>query len=379
MATFQVPSLAGLGGGRNLSGTFDRMVGSLQAQIAINAPRDDDPGHLTQVVNDLVNQFESSSASLFGSKPSLNALLQYQGETTRDAINAFKLQFDAGLINRSAFNSDAFMAINEITQSRQVWPAGTPLQTYLVLATETSDGLAAVTKSVQTAGVISDQTAAALVQAQAEAFQSEVLLATTRQPRIANTVVNVTAGLTSQVDAAVGGPDFAGQLGTATATFTAALVGQGGYFGPGGPIGRQYAQLPNVPNPLDMSHASTFAHLQYRQVETTSPLVLHRNFSSASNRYGGYLSADTFQSPTQAIRRLALDQSWYGTNQAYFVENVTLPTSTTVYVGRVAPIYQGIFRREATPSLYPGMASQYLVLNTRDPNIVWDAFQATGT
>ena len=56
-----------------------------------------------------------------------------------------------------------------------------------------------------------------------------------------------------------------------------------------------------------------------------------------------------------------------------------LPAGTTYYVGRVAPIYQGIFRREAKPSIYPGMASQYLITNTRDPNIVWDDFRATGT
>lgn len=380
MATFQVPSLAGLGGGRDLAGTFNRMVGSLQAQIAINAPRDDDPGHLTAVVNDMINQFESSSTSLFGPKPTLNALLQYQGETTRDAIDAFKLQLDAGLINRSAFNSGAFMAINEMTQSRQVWPSGTPLQTYLVLATNTSNDLAALTRAAQAStSSVTDQDAAAVVRAEAEAFQSEVLLATTRQPRIANTVVDAAAALTSQVDAAVGSPDFAGQLAAATATFTAAMVGPGGFFGPGGAVGRLYAQPPNVPDPLNMSDASTFAHLQYRQIETTGPLALHRNFSSSANRFGRFLSADTFKSPTQAIRKLALDQSWYGTNQAYFTEDVTLPANTTVYVGRVAPIYQGIFRREAKPSLYPGMASQYLILNTRAPGITWDEFRATGT
>ncbi|MDR3618343.1 MAG: hypothetical protein P4L85_03260 [Paludisphaera borealis] len=378
MATFQVPSLAGLGGGRNLRGTFERMVGSLQAQIAINAPRDDDPAHLTQVVNELVDQYEGAAGSLFGSKPALRTLLVYQGETTRDAINALNLQLNVGLINRPAFNSNAFMEINELTQSRQVWPVGTPLQTYLVLSTKTSDDIANLSVVVQTS-TVTNETAAAVVRAEAEAFQSEVLLATTRQPRIGNTVVNVSANLTSQVDAAVGSPDFAAQLVAASTTFASALVEPGGFFGPGGAIGRRYAQLPNVPSPLGISDASTFANLQYRQIETTSPLVLHRNFSSSSNRFGRFLSADTFKSPTDAVRRLALDQSWYGTNQAYFVEDVTVPANSKVYVGRVAPIFQGIFQREAKPSLYPGMASQYLILNTRDPGIVWDNFRATGT
>jgi hypothetical protein len=191
-------------------------------------------------------------------------------------------------------------------------------------------------------------------------------------------VTSVTASLTSQVAEAVGDPDFAAQLGAAAAGFTTALVSPGGFFGPGGTIGRHYAQLPNVANPLSIGQAATFANLQYRQAATTAPLVLHRNFSSAINQKGSFLSGDTFKSPTDAIRRLALDQSWYGTNQATFVEDVTIPAGITYYVGRVAPIYQGIFRREAKPSLYPGMASQYLVLS-RDPNIKWDNFRATGT
>ncbi len=80
--------MAGLGGGRNIAKSFERMVGSLQAQISIEAPRDADPAIVTQAVNELVDQYESASASLFGSRPALVALLNYQGETTRDAINA---------------------------------------------------------------------------------------------------------------------------------------------------------------------------------------------------------------------------------------------------------------------------------------------------
>src|SRR5690242_5442593 len=38
---------------------FGRMVGSLQAQIETQAPRDDAPQHLTDTVNEFVGQFET--------------------------------------------------------------------------------------------------------------------------------------------------------------------------------------------------------------------------------------------------------------------------------------------------------------------------------
>jgi hypothetical protein len=42
------------------------------------------------------------------------------------------------------------------------------------------------------------------------------------------------------------------------------------------------------------------------------------------------MSTENFASPAEAIRRLALDQSWYGTNQAHFVQDVALPPGLTI-------------------------------------------------
>jgi hypothetical protein len=379
MATFQMPTLDGLGGGRNAAASFERMVGSLQAQIAIQAPRDTAPEAFVRVVDEVVGQYEAASASAFARNPRLVDLLRLQGETTRQAVRSLKLQHDEGLIGLSTFHADAFQEIQELTLSRDVWPVGTPLQTFFVLARESSDDLAAVATVVQASTTIAQESAAAVLRTEAAAFQSEVLLATMHQPQVSAPVVRATTTLIAQVDAAVGEPDFASRIALATAGFADALVNPGGVFGPGGSIGRRYPQLPTVPDPLSIQDAATFDRLQYRQIRTTETTVLHRNYSSSANRYGRFMSTETFASPAEAIRRLALDQSWYGTNQASFVQDVSLPPGLTIYVGRVAPIYQGIFRREARPSLYPGGAPQYLVADTRAPGIVWYDFRATGT
>ncbi|WP_165069617.1 hypothetical protein [Paludisphaera rhizosphaerae] len=379
MATFQMPGVQGLGGGRNLSATFDRMVGSLQAQLAIQAPKDTAPEKLAQVVDEVVSQYEAASQATFAGFPKTTSLLVQQGEALRQEIDSLKLQYDLGLITVSTFNYDAYMEIKELTLSREVWPAGTPLSTFLVMATETSDGLSTIATTVQTTSTITDEQAAAVLKSEALAFQTEAILGATQQPQVAAPINLATSTFIAQVDAAVGQPNFAALIVSATTGFADALVNAGGAFGPGGSIGKRIQQPSVVADPLAISDVATFAHLQYREVVTTSTTVLHRNFTSASDRYGRFMTTDVFKSPAQAIRKLALDQSWYGTNQAYFVEDVTLPTGTRVYVGKVAPIYQGIFRREATPSLYPGMAAQYLVANTRAPGIIWGNFRATGT
>lgn len=378
MATFQMPTLEGLAGGRNTSATFNRMVGSLQAQIAIQAPKDTAPEALATVVDEVVHQFESASLSAFAGSPRTVELLVQQGEALRFAVDALRQQHELGLIDLSTFHNDAYLEIQELTLSRDVWPAGTPLQTFLVMATETSDDLASIAAFVQSTSTVADERAAAVLRTEALAFQAEANLGVSQRPQVATPVNQATATFLAAVDAAIGEPDFDARVATAAAGFADALVRPGGAFGPGGPLGRRIAQPPQVETPLSIEDAATFANLQYNQVVTTSTLVLHRNFSSASNRYGRFMSTDLFRSPAQAVRKLALDQSWYGTNQAWYVEDVTLPAGVLVYVGRVAPIYQGIFRREPVPSAYPGMAVQYLVANTRAPGIIWDNFRATG-
>ena len=43
--------------------------------------------------------------------------------------------------------------------------------------------------------------------------------------------------------------------------------------------------------------------------------------------------------------------------------DVTAPAGTTVYVGAVAPIFQGVYSPEPSPSLYPGGVNQTVILS----------------
>ena len=187
-AIFQVPP--GVGPAAQASAStpalFARMVGSLQAQIEIQAPRDDAPQHLTDTVNQLVSQFEADSTRLFAaSRPWLNQLLQLQGEATRSAINSYKVQLDTGLIPKTSyFNEDVFLVIQEMTLSRKVWPKGTPIQEFLVLSYEAKQGLDALVQNLSTPGPgqLSAAVADAVVHAESYAFQTDVLLGATRKP-----------------------------------------------------------------------------------------------------------------------------------------------------------------------------------------------------
>lgn len=379
MATFEMPSLGGLAGGRHIAATFNRLVGSLHAQISIQAPKDTAPDVLASVVSDVVDQYEAASREAFAAFPGTLSLLVQQGEALDLAINSMKSQYDVGLLSRSSFNYDAYQEIQQLTLSREVWVVGTPLTTFLVMARETSDDLASISTAVQTTTSITPEQAANVLQLEAEAFQGKAILGATRLPAVANPIRQATTNFVTEVNAALGQPDFAARVAEAADDFADALVNPGGTFGPGGSIGRRIPQPPVVPTPLSIEDAATFTNLQYRQLVTSIPVTLSRNFSSESTRYGRFMTTVSFASPAEAIRRLALDQSWYGTDQAYFVEDVYLPAGTLIYIGRVAPIYQGIYRREARPSLYPGGAPQYLVANTRAEGIVWNNFRATGT
>ncbi len=362
---------------------FGKMVGALQSQIQTLAPRNDPAQHLTDTVNQLVNQYETDAARLFASsRPRLNMLLQLQGEATRSAINSYKAQLDTGLLSKTSyFNEDVFLSIQEMTLSRKVWPQGTPLQEFLVLSYEAKQGLDALVNNLNTAGPgqLSAATAAAVVHAESYAYQTLVLLGSTQSPLITNTVALAVGSLVSHVNAAVGRTDFAAQVRAAEQTFNATLVDPSGLFGSRGAFGRFIKQPPHVQHPLaNIDDAATFANLQYREIKTSVPTVVFRSYSVPLNLHGRFLSSQLFASPTQAVRRQALDQSWYNTNAATFVADVNIPAGYTIYVGKVAAIYQGIFARERVPSLYPGGATQVLILNSSDPRLVFDNLRPTG-
>jgi len=385
---FKVPDLTDLleaarRGVNVVPAVFNRMVGSLQVQIDLNAPRDTPAPQLTQTVNQLAASFESAARKLFSvTNPRLYRLLDLQGEEIRSAIDSEKIQLDTGLpLTTSGFNESAFLSIQELTLSRKLWPVGTPPEDLLIRSLEAKAGLDTLvvnqTRPKPPTPRLTDAQAAAVVDNEVYAFQTDMLLAATQSPLITSTVDDAVHSLVTQVNAAVGSGHFAAQLSKAERAFADVLVGRGGLFGPGGPLSRFLEQPPNVLDPLSIGDAATFTNLQYREILTQAPLKAYRYFSVKANEYGRFLATGYFASPADAVRRAALDQSWYYTDPAYFVAFVTIPAHDVIYKGPVAPIDQGIFEREPSPGIYPGGATQILVLNKYAPE--YGEVRATGT
>ena len=116
-----------------------------------------------------------------------------------------------------------------------------------------------------------------------------------------------------------------------------------------------------------LGQATTYYRTFSDPVNNVPPVV-------ENNYKGAYLSTQNSFDSTVAIQQLALDQSWYHPNLATMKVNVTVPAGTTIYVGTVAPIYQGVYSPERIPTLYPGGVNQTVVLSRNttysDPRLI---------
>lgn len=113
--------------------------------------------------------------------------------------------------------------------------------------------------------------------------------------------------------------------------------------------------------PLAADIAVTFLNSQCRAVVLKEPKTYYRYYSTDSNRFGRYLTANRYDRNTDVIRNLALNQAWG--NQATMMLTVTVPAGTTVYEGIVAP--------QNPQSCYVGGGQQTFIEDTRDPKLVW--------
>ncbi len=433
--TFYTPPLTDLlKAARNrqsiLAAGFNRMVGSLRTQIESQVNLAAYPavptGEVVRVVDQEVAGFEAASRRYFaGPAPGLNRLLQLQGQSLRYEIRTAQVESNDGLpvvglaagatlspylgpsistFNVYAFNSrsgaaaefqqSAFLSVQELALSRKLWPRGTPPEEYLIRSLQAQTGLNTMIHTMENPGSVyyaagnpfrtpgpgANAAAAAVVTSMARAFKFDMQLATTQQPRIHRVVTNATARLVRRVNAAQSSGNFLGILQGAASQFDAALVGRRGLFGPKGAFGRLVIQPPEVPNPLAVDYANTFAELQYTQELTATPTVFYRYVGSSTNSpQGVFLTPTKFQTGSQAVAALAIDQSWFPPpNTAAYMVTVTLPASTRNYVGLAGPFYGGIFRRNPNPAQYPGGAIQ-VVVNSQDRSINYSTPQKTGT
>ena len=116
-------------------------------------------------------------------------------------------------------------------------------------------------------------------------------------------------------------------------------------------------QVPSATMPLSYTTGNTFSFGRYTVKRLRQPVVYHRNFSDTSKvirevRQNISVSQLRGGDPQAA----GLDQTFLPPNTAIYVEDVSVGAGHYVYVGRVAPIYQGV------------LASKYPVPGTGPPD-----------
>jgi len=343
--------------------------------------------------------------------PNLVHLLDLQGTALIATEQQLQLRFHDKLYSETRpdkqpfpnpsylYLKDVTTTVRQLTESRQLWASGTPnLALYKradVLAHSLESDVVS-TLSTSTGPKLTPAEAAALGLAEASAFQADYDASLTARPgidRIADAAVSTlkyNLSLIAQL-----GVD---QAEHAQEQFVQQMFDDTGLFGPQGPLSEVFTAPVNpFDNPqhtggLDTSggllyagpHTNggyytmyTFANAKVEAEPLTQSTTYFRVFSdpvltgalppnvNENNYEGTFVSTQEFFNPNTAIRKLALDQSWYHPSLATMKVNVTVKATPQepimVYVGTAAPILQGVYAPESKPSLYPGGAQQVVL------------------
>ena len=330
-------------------------------------------------LSNLISAFDRGAARFLRPiAPRLIPLVDLQGtalEATESQWNQRRL---AGLytgINATYFYvKDATTTIRQMTLSRPLWPMGTPnLSLYQRADTLAHNLQLDVVNPLESQDPPTPATAKAIALAEATAFQADFDATLTARPFLRFLADSAAASLKKNLSV-IGQPGInpASQAQVAQLQFSSTMFAGQGLFGPQGPLSAVFT-APLNPFPYSQYYRLyTFAGAQVAVNVLAQATTYYRAFSDpvnnvppvVENNYkGAYLSTqDSFDS-SLAIQQLALDQSWYHPNLATMKVNVTVPAGTTIYVGTVAPIYQGVYSPEPIPSLYPGDVNQTVVLS----------------
>jgi hypothetical protein len=407
--SFAPPDLSNLLHGPNPTpAVFNRLVGSLQAQVVVGpladlhdakqkpnpVPSKIDGNQFVTAVADMVQGFEAAAATALPKNAQFQRLIQLQGDALQAETVSINTQRQVGLLsanpNDNSRNpvgapSDFFTAnqtvVQQLTLSRPLWPYGTPFLNYLNRTENFESDLATLTSRLNaTMSPIGIEAADRVAHAEAGAFLGDIHLATTQQQVLPQFLDQQVATLLTQVDAAAqsgsqGVPAFTAAVDTFINATYNTQTGEG-YLGPQGSYGRHYSQ-PTL-GALPYSTTNTFAQGHYRTIELAKTTVYHRNFDQSE--FGKYVSTDQYPNSAVVIRKSALDQTFTPPNRAFYLADVSVTATprakVEVYVGKVAPIYQGIIRPRNT--LYPGLGSQ-IVLPFRTDIIHYLNLRTTGT
>jgi hypothetical protein len=373
---------------RNTPVLFTALLGTLQRQLtrgplAQLAGGATDGNRFVAQVDSGVASFETRVARRYGrSAPGLVRLVDLQGTALTDTEAQWNVRRSAGLYPATPtaglvpyfYLSDATTTIRRLTLSRPLWPMGTPnLALYQRADTLAHNLQFDVVNTLQGAHPLSPATAKQVGLAEAQAFQADFDASLTARPLVAQ-IADVAATTLENNLGTIDQPglDPLAQAQRAQQQFVSQVLTGAGLFGPQGPLAPAF-QAPVNPFPYNQYYRLyTFTNAVATRVVLTQPTTFYRVFSDPpsnqppvieNNYKGAYTSTqDTFNS-RMAIRRLALDQSFFHPNLATMKVDVMAPAGTTVYVGQVAPIPQGVFAPQRRPLLYPGGFNQTVILD----------------
>lgn len=255
----------------------------------------------------------------------------------------------------------------------------------------------------------------ALADAETSAFQADIHatgVANPRQNRIIQQRVDQAARmLTTSFDAILqGGGDPKAQANGAVTTFQSQIMVGAGLFGPQGQFRHSFQAPVNPFTDAKYSNIYTYTgalvtkrtlpaaqtYYRYESDPKPGPVVppppldptqqssinnYLNNFlkvTKENNYFGSFLSTNAYATSADAMRFLALDQSWFHPSLASHRLTVQVAANTVVYDGTAAPILQGLLSPERTPSLYPGLGEQTVVL-ARTTNYSGDTPLPPGT
>ena len=375
--------LAALAGSRNPA-FFTSLMGLLQARatagpLAALAGGKVGGSAFVAKLSNLISAFDQGAARFLKPiAPRLIPLVDLQGNALAATENQWNQRRLAALYTGSNatyfYVKDATMTIRQLTLSRPLWPMGTPSLSLYQRADTLAHNLEFdVVNPLESQNPPSPATAKAVGLAEANAFQADFDATLTARPFL-RFLADVAAASLKKNLSVIGqpgiNPSFQAQV--AQLQFASSMLAGQGLFGPQGPLSAVFT-APVNPFPYSQYYRLyTFTGAQVTVSVLSQATTYYRTFSDpvnnvppvVENNYkGAYLSTqDSFDS-SGAIQQLALDQSWYHPNLATMKVNVTVPAGTTIYVGTVAPIYQGVYSPEPIPSLYPGGVNQTVVLS----------------
>ncbi len=343
------------------------------------------------------------------------SILDEQGTSLMDTLTLQYNRYIAGLNPSFNFADASYepyyylkyetQAIRQLTESRPLWPEGTPALSFyqqadvfrndialLLIDNLESPSYARMSLTIADAETTAKAEAVALEAGIAAAntatgLKPSGLSGSPEDRAIHSSIQRACRQFESTVDnvaKSASSSQLVTVLQSALNGFNTKVFAAEGLFGSGGPLSDRFQAPtndfePNFTSDPIASNANsnyskiyTFANAKATRTTLRSATTVYRFYSDnpnppqsptepirEDNYFGAYYTTQAYDLGVQAIQMLALDQSWYHPNLATMMRAETWPAEQAVVMGTVASIPQGILRPALT-SLYPGGGQQVL-------------------